>query len=142
MSRRDNHNRFYFEKDGQETVTAMKIEAIDLFQRGEQAAEQVERKIQVEGLGAGLNEYAALKKAAGPGLLFNEGSFNQLGCRFLEAGKLNEAIAIFRLNVAAYSGSANAYDSLGDEAMRGIDREMDPGIIHALDGSCRMQVTC
>lgn len=114
----DNRSRFYFEKDGQGNVTAMKIDALDPFQRGEQAAERVERKIQAGGLEAGLNEYAALKQAARPGVLFNEGSFNQLGYRFLAAGKLDEAIAVFKLNVTAYPGSANAYDSLGEAYMK------------------------
>jgi hypothetical protein len=114
----DGGSRFYFEKDGQGSVTAMKIDALDPFQRGEQAADQVERKIQAEGLDAGLDEYAALKKAARPGVLFNEGSFNQLGYRFLAAGKLSEAIAVFKLNVAAYPQSANAFDSLGEACMK------------------------
>ena len=114
----DNRSRFYFEKDGQGNVTAMKIDALDPFLPGEQAAEQVERKIQAEGLEAGLKEYAALKRAADARVLFNEGSFNQLGYRFLAAGKPDEAIAIFKLNVAAYPGSANVYDSLGEAYMK------------------------
>jgi hypothetical protein len=122
----DDRSRFYFEKDGQGSVTAMTIDALDQFQRGEQAADRVERTIQSAGLEAGLSEYAALQKAAPPGVLFNEGSFNQLGYRLLAAGKRIEAVAVFKLNVAAYPQSANAYDSLGEACMK--DGQVDLAI--------------
>jgi hypothetical protein len=43
-----------------------------------------------------------------------EGPMNQFGYELLAAGRLDEAVAVFELNVEAYPNSANVYDSLGD----------------------------
>ena len=43
-----------------------------------------------------------------------EAAVNSLGYELLAAGRVDQAIAVFRLNAAAYPRSANAYDSLGD----------------------------
>ncbi|GAB5518582.1 MAG: hypothetical protein RhofKO_08330 [Rhodothermales bacterium] len=42
-----------------------------------------------------------------------EAELNKLGYKLIEHGRIEEAIAIFRLNVEAYPESANVYDSLG-----------------------------
>jgi dienelactone hydrolase len=46
--------------------------------------------------------------------LFPEGLMNQAAYERLQAGQRKEAIELFKLNVEAYSSSANAHDSLGD----------------------------
>ena len=46
--------------------------------------------------------------------LFPEAQLNQLGYFHLQAGRIDEAIRLFRLNTIAYPTSANTYDSLGD----------------------------
>lgn len=43
-----------------------------------------------------------------------EGRLNSLGYRLLGKGDLEGALAVFRLNVELYPGSANTYDSLGE----------------------------
>ena len=118
--RRDEYdkNTIYFEQDGQGQVTGLKIDVADMFRRGELAAAIIESTIQVEGLEAGLKRYALLQKAGNPEVFFSESSFNQLGYRYLAAGKLNEAIAIFKLNVQAYPQSCNVYNSLGEAYMK------------------------
>lgn len=52
-----------------------------------------------------------------------EASVNSLGYELLAAGRVDQAIAVFRLNAAAYSRSANAYDSLGEAYRTKGDRE-------------------
>ena len=47
-------------------------------------------------------------------VLFPEGALNQLGYFHLQAGRVAEAVRLFRLNTIAYPASANTYDSLGD----------------------------
>lgn len=49
--------------------------------------------------------------------LFDEGTLNSAGYRFIREGRLPEAIEIFRLNVEAYPASANVYDSLAEAYM-------------------------
>ncbi len=49
---------------------------------------------------------------------------NTLGYRFLNEGKFDDAIAIFKLYVRAYPSSSNAYDSLGEAYMKNGQREL------------------
>ncbi len=52
---------------------------------------------------------------------FDEAAVNRAGYTFLNAKKTKEAIEIFRLNVNAYPGSANVYDSLAEAYMNDGD---------------------
>jgi len=49
--------------------------------------------------------------------LFTELQMNNLGYEYLYSGQVEEAIALFRLNVEAYPESSNVYDSLGEAYM-------------------------
>jgi tetratricopeptide (TPR) repeat protein len=44
----------------------------------------------------------------------DEGSLNELGSQFLQAGKADMAIAVMAFNTAQYPNSANTWDSLGE----------------------------
>lgn len=46
--------------------------------------------------------------------LFGEAEMNQLGYRYLQEGKINEAVRLFTLNTISYPDSWNVYDSLGE----------------------------
>ncbi|MFC1548111.1 alpha/beta fold hydrolase [Candidatus Neomarinimicrobiota bacterium] len=54
---------------------------------------------------------------------FEEAAINQAGYTYLFQGQLDHAIALFNLNVEAYPGSFNAYDSLGEALLAAGDRE-------------------
>ena len=56
--------------------------------------------------------------------LFGEGQLNQLGYAHLQAGRVQDAIRLFRLNTIAYSTSANTYDSLGDAYLAAGQNEL------------------
>jgi tetratricopeptide (TPR) repeat protein len=114
----EDKSTIFFEKDGQGKVTAMRIDGFDRFQPGEMAASTIEQTILLQGLEAGLRQYSVLKATGRKDVFFNESSFNQLGYRYLTAGKLGEAIAVFKLNVEAYPQSFNVYDSLGEAYMK------------------------
>ena len=58
--------------------------------------------------------YDEAKGRDGKAVLFPEAEMNQLGYQLLEAGTLQDGVAVFRMNVEAYPQSANAYDSLSD----------------------------
>ena len=47
-------------------------------------------------------------------MYFDENEFNLLGYRFLGQGRVDEAIAVFELNVERFPDSWNVYDSLGE----------------------------
>ena len=48
---------------------------------------------------------------------FDETKMNILGYQYLQSGKINEAIDLFKLNVQGYPLSANVYDSLAEAYM-------------------------
>ena len=73
---------------------------------------ELERRIRVLDLAAGLRYLDSLQSAAGEKL--PEPLLNSLGYRFLALGRTADAIALFKRNVEAYPRSANVYDSLGE----------------------------
>ena len=63
-------------------------------------------------------EYYHNKYESEPGIiLFDEGEMNLLGYRFLQDGKIKDAIELFKLNTMAYPNSGNVFDSLGEAYM-------------------------
>ncbi len=49
---------------------------------------------------------------------------NNVGYRFLQSGKLMEAIEVFKLNVISYPESGNVYDSLGEAYLEAGKKEL------------------
>ena len=56
--------------------------------------------------------------------LFQERTMNQLGYKYLYAGKVAEAIDLFKLNTIAYPDAYNTYDSLGEAYMTAGNKEL------------------
>jgi CubicO group peptidase (beta-lactamase class C family) len=75
-------------------------------------AEAVERG----GADSAVRLYRGLR-AEFPAIAFEEQQLNGLGYELLHGGKVDAAIAIFRLNVEVYPNSANTYDSLAEAYM-------------------------
>jgi pimeloyl-ACP methyl ester carboxylesterase len=55
---------------------------------------------------------------------FREAEMNLLGYQYLQSGRTKDAIEIFKLNVSAYPGSSNTYDSLAEAYMINGDKEL------------------
>jgi tetratricopeptide (TPR) repeat protein len=81
------------------------------------AAYRIELEINKNGIQAGLKKYQAIKLDPKNDLYFDEGEFNAMGYRRMGAGKTNDAIEIFKLNVELYPKSADVYDSLAEAYM-------------------------
>jgi CubicO group peptidase (beta-lactamase class C family) len=73
------------------------------------------------GADAAIRRYEKVIAAGGPG--FGEGGLNGIGYRLMGNGKVDEAIALFELNVRAHPESFNVYDSLGEAYMTRGDTE-------------------
>jgi tetratricopeptide (TPR) repeat protein len=73
----------------------------------------VEKALRSGGVPAAVDAFRLLK-ARYPAEYFNERTLNEFGYRRLSAGLADDAIALFKLNVEAFPGSANVYDSLGE----------------------------
>lgn len=61
-----------------------------------------------------LEGYIAIKEKDSLDLSINEGDLNSLGYRELRENNINDAINIFKINVALHPYSSNVYDSLGE----------------------------
>jgi tetratricopeptide (TPR) repeat protein len=73
------------------------------------------------GIDAGLRAIPTLERS--PDYLVSRVQLNLLGYRLLALKRVPEAIEIFKLNVATYPYSADAYDSLGEAYMTLGDRD-------------------
>jgi tetratricopeptide (TPR) repeat protein len=80
----------------------------------ESAAAKVERAIDEGGVEAGTTLYRELVATKDAEVYFDENEFNMLGYRFLGDGNVDEAIAVFELNIDHFPDSWNVYDSLGE----------------------------
>jgi len=78
-------------------------------------ANSLAERIEKEGIPAALEYYKGIKDSIGYSL--NENEMNRTGYEFLQAGKMNEAAAVFKLNTIAFPKSANVYDSYGEALM-------------------------
>jgi dienelactone hydrolase len=69
-----------------------------------------------------LADLKAARKARRTLAIAPEGAINALGYELLQGGRVPDAIGIFELNVEAYPGSANTFDSLSDAYLAAGDR--------------------
>lgn len=68
-----------------------------------------------------LEGYLEIQKQDSTSILIEEGEFNSLGYNFLRDKDYENAIAIFKMNVALFPDSDNVYDSLADAYLRSGD---------------------
>lgn len=80
----------------------------------ESAAAEIGRVVNQGGAAAAVNRYRELVAADDPDLFFDETEFNLLGYRLLGESRVDDAIAVFELNVERFPESWNVYDSLGE----------------------------
>jgi len=80
----------------------------------ESAAAEVEQAINEAGPEAGVALFRQLVARNDPEIYIDENEFNLLGYRFLGQDRVDEAIAVFQLNVDHFPDSWNVYDSLGE----------------------------
>jgi putative CocE/NonD family hydrolase len=73
--------------------------------------------IRTEGIAKALDLYRNVRKFHPGDVLFNENALNDLGHEYLGQGLLDEAVAIFALNVEAYPDRWNTYDSYAHALM-------------------------
>jgi pimeloyl-ACP methyl ester carboxylesterase len=79
-----------------------------------------------QGVDAAVQYFNMMRQFEPKNLLFRENEMNLLGYRFLQEGKTKDAIQLFTLNVIAFPGSWNVYDSLGEAYLK--DGQIDLAI--------------
>jgi glyoxylase-like metal-dependent hydrolase (beta-lactamase superfamily II) len=70
-----------------------------------------------DGIDAAISRYRLLKREEAGDWSFAENELNMLGYQLLARDRVDDAIAIFELNVVAYPEGFNTYDSLGEGLM-------------------------
>ena len=68
-----------------------------------------------------LAGYLAIKEQDSTSVLIDQVEFNRLGYQYLRKKEYQNAINVFKINVALYSDSDNVYDSLADAYLRSGD---------------------
>lgn len=81
------------------------------------------RTLVKEGVKAAVRLYHRLKKEHPEDYTFSEAALNRYGYGVLRAKRYEEAVEIFRLNVAEYPESWNVYDSLAEAYLLKGDKE-------------------
>lgn len=111
--------------------------------------EEIRPVVFKQGAAAGIEKYRALKSKPDQ-FDFSEGEVNALGYGLMGAGKLPDAIEIFKLNVEEHPASSNVYDSLGEAYMNAGQRDLaiknyqkavdlDPKAQNAVDALKKLQ---
>lgn len=85
---------------------------------------RLEKTINEKGVAAGIAEYRDLKAKESATYDFSEPELNNLGYRLLRAGKVKDAVEIFKLNVEMYPQGFNTYDSLAEAYESLNEREL------------------
>lgn len=82
--------------------------------------------ISEDGIAAGIQKYHQLHQRYFGGFTydFREPTLNHIGYTFLQNGKMDEAVEIFKLNAEMYPESFNVYDSLGEAYMKAGKKEL------------------
>jgi tetratricopeptide (TPR) repeat protein len=68
-------------------------------------------------------QYRRIKQEDPLDIYVSENRLNMLGYEYLNKGRFEEAVAIFKLNVEFYPESANCYDSLAEALMLKGDKD-------------------
>jgi glyoxylase-like metal-dependent hydrolase (beta-lactamase superfamily II) len=79
----------------------------------ESAARLVQEALRAGGTNAGTKKFEELK-ADKSRYFFNERQFNNAGYMLLNSGRVDEAVAIFKMNLELFPQSWNVYDSLAE----------------------------
>ena len=77
-----------------------------------------------DGVNSAIEQYREFKRSKPNTYDFSEGQLNTLGYLILNNKHIDDAIAIFKLNVEMYPQAFNTYDSLGEAYMNAGNKEL------------------
>ena len=83
-----------------------------------------QKAVTPDGVGAAVQVFYDTVERNPRAIVIPEAQLNLLGYTHLQAGRVTEAIQLFRLNTMIYSKSANTYDSLGDAYLANGQNEL------------------
>jgi 3-oxoadipate enol-lactonase len=71
-----------------------------------------------QGVDAAVQHFNLMHQIEPNTIIFREQEMNLLGYRYLQDGKIKDAIKLFKINTTAFPGSWNVYDSLGEAYLK------------------------
>jgi D-alanyl-D-alanine-carboxypeptidase/D-alanyl-D-alanine-endopeptidase len=77
--------------------------------------------IEHQGADTAAELYRKFRQSNPDHIFFREAAINFTGYRFLQTGRIPEALTIFELNTRAYPNSANVWDSYGEACLAAED---------------------
>ena len=86
-------------------------------------ANKMKQIIEANGIENIEESYIDLKKNHSDKYAFSENQLNQLGYYYLGHDKIEQAVAIFKINVDAFPKSSNVYDSYGEALLASGEKE-------------------
>lgn len=84
--------------------------------------DQLHKTIETEGITEAVNQFNKLKSDKEL-YSYNESELNVLGYELLRNNKIEESLAIFKLNIQEFPKSWNVYDSYAEALMRNGDKD-------------------
>ncbi len=87
-------------------------------------ATEVRNAIDSNGIEAGIARFYEVKENSRDKYEFDENAMNALGYHYLNNDEIDEALAVFKLNVQEYPESFNVYDSYGEALKENGQHEM------------------
>ena len=94
----------------------------ETFEPKQRLAEFINKRMEKDGIEAAVSMFNQLKNDKDHFRL-SENDFNNLGYEYLKAEKLDEAIAVFKLNTEEYPKSYNAFDSYAEALLKKGEKE-------------------
>jgi glyoxylase-like metal-dependent hydrolase (beta-lactamase superfamily II) len=108
---------YYLKENGHSDARILEFHRANLeafwAQLVESAARLVQEALTAGGPAAGVKKFEDLKADKGR-YFFNERQFNSAGYMLLNSGRVEEAVALFKMNVELFPDSWNVYDSLAE----------------------------
>ncbi len=105
------------EMSGMSSEEKIKMSWKEISENENSAAVLVHDAIEEKGVEAGQKIVQKLMQSKDDAYYFKEGEFNTLGYYYLYGKKVDEAIAVFKINVKMNPESWNVYDSLGEAVL-------------------------
>ena len=133
LSEKQENGRYLVEKNEDEVefkagadgnIQSLLIYSNTNMEKGEPVTHLMEKVITKEGVEPGIALYHEIKNKDSGEYIFSESSMNALGYKFLNEGKTDEAIAVFKLNVEEYPESWNVYDSLAEAYLKKGEKKL------------------
>jgi tetratricopeptide (TPR) repeat protein len=105
-----------------ESTLVFIVEIVDV--KAKALSDELAKTLDEKGLDAMVAQFHELQQAGFGEMYAGESDLNGLGYQLMNKKKLQEAIAVFKLNVEAFPKSANVYDSLAEAYMTNGEKQL------------------